>query len=75
VAKTPSPSLDEGVAQMHQSLHAIGPAGWRRKAGVLSEKFWLKAYWTPMSNFCPWLQPTQHKEKINELSNYLCLPT
>jgi hypothetical protein len=48
LAHTPYPSLDESVAQMHQDLQASGPAGWRRQAGVLSEKFWLKAYGTPM---------------------------
>jgi transposase len=44
LANTPSQSLDEGVAQIHQYLQAIGPAGWLRKAGVFSEKFWLKEY-------------------------------
>jgi transposase len=48
LANTPYQSLDEGVAQIHQYLQAIGPAGWLRKAGVFSEKFWLKEYCTHM---------------------------
>jgi hypothetical protein len=48
LAHTPYQSLDEGVAQIHQYLQGIGPAGGLRKAGVFSEKFWLKEYWTHM---------------------------
>jgi hypothetical protein len=48
LAQTPYQSLDEGVAQIHQYLQAIGPAGWLRKAGGCSEKFWLKEYCTHM---------------------------
>jgi len=44
LANTPYHSLDEGIAQVHQYLQDIGPAGWMRKAGLFSEKFWLREY-------------------------------
>jgi transposase len=43
-ANTPHHSLDEGVVQVRQYLQAIGSAGWMRKAGLFSEKFWLRKY-------------------------------
>jgi hypothetical protein len=46
LANTPFPSLDERVAQVHQYLQDVGPAGWMRKAGLLSEPFWLREYCT-----------------------------
>ena len=55
LANTPYQSLDEGIAEIHQYLQAIGPAGWMRTAGVCAEPFWLKEYGTPRYNFCPWL--------------------
>jgi hypothetical protein len=42
LANVPYHSLDEGVTQIQQYLQAIGPAGWMRKAGLFSEKFWLR---------------------------------
>jgi transposase len=44
LANTPYQSLDEGVTQIYQYLHDLGQAGWMRKAGLFSEKFWLKEY-------------------------------
>jgi transposase len=44
LAKVPYHSLDEGVTQIQQYLQDIGPAGWMRKAGLFSEKFWLREY-------------------------------
>jgi transposase len=46
LANTPANSLDDCVASVHQYLQDIGPAGWMRKAGLFSEKFWLKEYCT-----------------------------
>ena len=46
LANAPYHSLDEGVTQIHQYLQDIGPAGWMRKAGLLSEQFWLREYCT-----------------------------
>jgi hypothetical protein len=45
-ANAPHPSLDERVVQVHQYLQNLGPAGWMRKAGLFSENFWLRKYWT-----------------------------
>jgi transposase len=50
LANTPYTSLDESVAQVHQYLQDLGPAGWMRKAGLFSEKFWLREYCTLPSN-------------------------
>jgi transposase len=44
LANVPYHSLDEGVTQIQQYLQDIGPAGWMRKAGLFSEKFWLREY-------------------------------
>ena len=44
LANAPCPSLDESVSQMQKYLQDIGPAGWMRKAGLFSEKFWLREY-------------------------------
>lgn len=44
VANTPYTSLDECVAEVYAYLEDLGPAGWMRKAGVFSEKFWLRKY-------------------------------
>lgn len=46
LANSPSNSLDERVAQVSAYLQDIGPAGWMRKAGLFSEKFWLREYCT-----------------------------
>ena len=46
LANNASPALDERVAQVYAYLQDIGPAGWMRKAGLFSEKFWLKEYCT-----------------------------
>ena len=46
MANTPCNSLDKGVAQIYQYLQDIGSAGWMRKAGLLSGKFWLREYCT-----------------------------
>ena len=46
LAKSPSHSLDERVAQGSAYLQDIGPAGWMRKAGLFAEKCWLRAYCT-----------------------------
>ena len=44
LANSPHDSLEERVAHVYQYLHDIGPAGWMRKAGLFSERFWLKEY-------------------------------
>ena len=44
LANTPHDSMDERVALVHQYLQDLGPAGWMRKAGLFSEKFWLREY-------------------------------
>jgi len=44
LANTPHDSLDQRVALVHQYLQDLGPAGWMRKAGLFSEKFWLREY-------------------------------
>jgi transposase len=44
LANIPHHSLDECVVQVRQYLQAIGSAGWMRKAGLFSEKFWLRKY-------------------------------
>jgi hypothetical protein len=62
-AHAPYHSLDEGVPQMHQSLPDIGPAGWRRKAGRFSEKFWLRAYWACLSKIVPRCDPLKLRAK------------
>jgi transposase len=46
VANTPYPSLDERITLVHQYLQDLGPVGWRRKAGLFSEHFWLRKYCT-----------------------------
>jgi len=46
LANTPDNSLDESVDQVYQYLRELGSAGWMRKAGLFSEKFWLKEYCT-----------------------------
>lgn len=38
--------LDDRVEYVYSYLQGIGPNGWMRKAGLLSENFWLKEYLT-----------------------------
>lgn len=44
LANAPCPLLDESVSRVQKYLQDIGPAGWMRKAGLFSEKFWLREY-------------------------------
>lgn len=44
LANAPCPSLDESVSLVQNYLQDIGPEAWMRKAGLFSEKFWLKEY-------------------------------
>jgi len=46
LAKSPHDSLEERIAHVYQYLRDLGPAGWMRKAGLFSERFWLKEYCT-----------------------------
>jgi len=69
-ANAPYHSLDEGVTQIHQYLPDIGPAGWMRKAGLFSEKFWLREYCVCLSvKNCTSLRPAKTKGKIDEMCN------
>jgi transposase len=38
--------LSQRIEYVYQYLQDLGPLGWSRKAGLFSEKFWLKEYVT-----------------------------